>query len=1027
MDSTVATTEPTAESTVESDLKETPPQLLTPKELPEVDIVQLVNNTEDSQPNPEEPHEPTARKEAWVRVIPPPLPFPNIFEFVPRPETNRPITAPGTPEEPVVLSVRPATSERPRSGIQFVEDVVPAIESAPRLPEVPYSTEMLDAQQAEKTYATPLDIPELGWRDVFQLGLSLTYKTLLLRRDISPRCMVLDEDNALDAAAFCPLTGRSISVFAAAGLAFNQSTEDLVIRQKHPAPPVSKPPSPTKRRKPKKSKQRRRSPRKLLVRPVLPPSPRRLRHPRPPVPADPPNKVGNMGAIAIFRALRVNASLRSLALENAGLGDVSMCALAAMLPCNCSLTSLSLRENAIGPMGIQALSEALVDSPDSMLLRLDLSRNRITDSGLESLCFALEENETLVWLDLSWNQLSSMASLRLLASLRENFTLREVAFYGKDLDEDQYCHNIESKYAKDLGAALRQLNPSFAEVALSSATAKLPVDKMKHSRWLCLPDRSLAELDALVIAGLLPLNPKLLTLDLSNNREIERWGVLEILKSIKYCKTLQHVNLANTGLYEEVAELVGDLIASNDTLAIIVMHERTLHVQQLRGKDPVETMAFKVATDHHMDRWILAKCLALNRPTQEMNALRLPKAAAALVVGGGAKLVSVNLSGRTFDMYEVVFLAKKIFHHLQIGRVAMNGCGIESYGGVALADAVRNHASLATLELENNNISSRGGRAMVECVQSNSSLTYLNLSWNKMGNDGAIGFDLALKANKTLLRLDLRGNTLSGVGIRAIAAGLKGNACLQELYLRWNSICPNGAEALAEALTNNKSLRVLDIEHHTMGPRGGLAFAVMLEKNTCLQDLNMKGDDTISDGDATGIGPEAAQKIAVALTEKNKTLTHFSIAQNQIGRDGIVWFSNLVKFNTTLRQLDLSISSMDGKIADRFFDCLSMNKTLIKLNLAHNRISNEGMASCIRALERNRVLQDLNLAHNAITEEPLALLSAKIQSKPGSITLKWLCLIGNTMTHATRRAFVLLAPKLVVELDEAQHRAGMQQ
>jgi NLR family CARD domain-containing protein 3 len=1001
-----------------------------------MDTIQLVPDAEDGSPQSRPPSADTERKQAWARAVPVVAPFPNIFEFIPIPEIPV-LTVDATPTG----SPRPGTTalqiSGPREGIK---DEPPQLSADKREDRLKLS--IVQALEAEKTYPVPTDYTEFGWLQVYQLGICLSYKTMLLRRDVSPRCLVLDEDTSVDARAFRPLLTTACVVLASAGLPWNESTEELVIRQRLPPTP-----QPMKEKKKKNRNRRPRSPaRKYVVLPALRSRGKAKPTPTPSVNASSQssrvsrrrpiesNKIGSDGAIAIFRALRVNTHLRSLTLENAGITDLAMGALGAMLRVNCTLVDLSLRRNRLTHLGIHVLCQAVEESPDSSLLRLDLSRNTIADAGVPALCQMLVENETLVWLDLSWNQLSSTALLSLLRSLKENFVLRELSVFGKDIDEDQYCLNLESRFAREIASALRQVNPSFANIRLSSDQALLPVDKMKSSRWITLPSRELVELDALVIAGLIPLNKRLLTLDLSNNRGIERWAILELLKSIRYCKTLKHVQLANTGLYVEVGEQVGDLVASNATLETITMHDEPLQVQQWRGKDQVDTLQIQVPPTHHFDRWILAKCLLLNRATQELNRLRLPVASVPLLTGAAPTKVSINYSLRKLEPYEVVFLARKVFYHLHIGRVALNGCGIDSFGGVALADGVRNHASLETLEIENNAIGTRGGCAMAECITFNTSLSFLNLSWNSIGNDGVRGFEAGLQVNKALRRLDLRGNALTAAGIVAVANGLHGNACLQELYLRWNTICASGAEALARALTQNKSLRLLDIEHHTMGPRGALAFAAMLRANNRLQELNMKGDDSISDGDATGIGSDAARALALALMEKNRTLTHWCVAQNQIGRDGVAAFSDLVKFGTTLQVLDLSIGEMDGKIAERFFECLSMNKTIVKLNLAHNRVSNEGMLACIRMLDANRVLQELNVAYNAITEEPLALLAAKWQRKKqqsvtkhpagaggataGPLSLKWLCLIGNTMTEKTRRALLTLAPMVTIELDE---------
>lgn len=982
------------------------------------------------------------RRQAWIQVLEPleSAPTPNIFTFV------HPIQTLG--------NAMTGDDDDTRNGFVLKKDSVALsidIElNADDLsvivePGTPIASHVIDidalldaqkldieqANQVEKSYIVPTDLPAFGLLHYFQLGVKLGYTTLCLRRDVSPRILMLDETSPENEHG--TITSGQIHVFAHAGLAFNESTEALIIRQKpsdnttHAHRSTEFPKGRLQKKKKRKKKRKTDLPVELLLRDKLSVDAGKAAEVLDRKRIQDKKKIGNKGAIDIFHALRVNKPLVSLTLQDIGLGDLAMIALGAMLRCNMTLTKLDLQGNCIGPVGIHTLCDALEDIPDSNLLELNLSHNYITDSGMSDLCRAFRENETLVWLDISWNQFSSLALIRLLGALRENFVLRQVAIYGNDLDEDRYCLNIECQYAKLIAAGLRQVNSSFAEIALSSATATIPVDKLKDSRWVELPNRELMEIDAVVISDILPLNRKILTLDLSDNPGITRFGVLEILKTIRFCKTLKMLKLVNTGLFEEAAEQIGELVASNQTLETIVMHEMEIQVQQVRGSQGVEFMKFDIDTRHHFDRWILAKCFLLNRPTQELNKLRLPVATSSSVLIGKKAHISINLSGREFELYEVAFLSKKIFHHLQLARVALNGCKIDSHGGAALADSVRNHASLEILEMENNLLQVSGGKAMIECIQFNSSLTYLNLSWNKIGNDGAVGLGRALQANRSILRLDLRGNEFSAGALSEISKGLARNACLQELYLRWNVICAVGAAALAQALTQNKCLRILDVENQVMGPAGALAFAAMLKQNTTLRELNMKGDDAILDGDAAGIGSDQAKSIALVLTEVNQSLTHLNIGQNAIGKDGVVWFNDLLKFTKSLLVLDLSFSQLESKGSIRFFECLAMNKTLVKLNLAHNRISNEGMTACIKALEANHVLRELNVAHNAITEEPFVLLCHKLELKVLPFALAWLCLTDNIMTERTySRLRSLAGPStLTIELEHVQSSAAL--
>ncbi|KAG3109763.1 hypothetical protein PI124_g8704 [Phytophthora idaei] len=1051
---------------------------------PEASIVELLHHTElvglsdadsqkdaevDNNSGPADDNKSDPRKEAWNHVVDsvPDLQA-SIFAFSSTPASSFiPETSTQTAGIPTINGDSTVAvferKIRPKKRVSFAPDIeegnstvthdhVLLIEDSTERSRLLSVVEQ--SRQLERSYVVPDDIPPFGWWDCFQLGLSLTYTTLCLRRNISSRCLVLDDQQGRRSC----ITATQISVLAHAGLAFNSSSRSLVVQQGQPPPPAKEKP---KRRRSRRSARlgftriatRLRHRKTLnskhkwlakLYRPVklkvkLKVKLRLKRGAKSKDSGDPGNavkinkttkgrdksKIGSYGAIAVFQALRVNSTLLSLRLEYAAIDDVAMSALAAALRVNSTLTHLSLVGNRIGPSGARDLADALEDSPDSMLLDLDLRDNRLGAQGADELGRALRENETLTRCDLSWNQMGPQAVLGLLSALQDNFALRELCVYGRDLAEDgtQYLANLDFDSAKRIVVALRHLNESFALARLSGVRAILPIDKVKTSHWINLADRELVELDGLVVAGLVPQNNMLLSLDMHDNPGLGRTAVLELLTAIKSCATLRDINLSNTGLFPEAGENVGELVALNSTLITIKMHETAISAQQVRGNqrfgEVPQKMDFSVDSKHFLDRWILAKCFAVNRLTQELNELRLPDASrsAKAVVNMATNhkdhrdLVTVNLCGRQLELYEVAFLGKKMLHHLHLGRVALNSCMLDSAAARALADGVRNHSTLHTLELENNPLGPIGGQALAECLASSDALTYLNLSWTQLGDDGVVGFREALIRNKSIERLDLRGNELRVRGVVAIAEGLRRTATLRELHLRWNTVSPAGAEALAVALEVNKSLVLLDIEHHTMGSRGAAAFASMLEINKRLEHLNIGGTDSDDALDAgPGIGSDQAQRIAEVLTNSNRSLQILHIGANRIDANAVARFGELIKFNKTLVALDLSYSGLDATKAPRFFACLSANNTLQRLDLAHNRIGNEGLVACTRALEVNRTLRELNLAYNNMTEEPLAVLAAKLHAPKRQITptLEWLCLTGNNMTERTRRQFLSL-------------------
>ena len=116
-------------------------------------------------------------------------------------------------------------------------------------------------------------------------------------------------------------------------------------------------------------------------------------------------------AASISEALAVNSNMTHLNLSMNRIGDSGAGSLSEALSVNTTLIDLNLSDSTIGDSGARSLSEAL--SVNTTLTHLNLNGNNIGDSGAGSLSKALALNTTLTYLDLTWNDIgdSGIASL----------------------------------------------------------------------------------------------------------------------------------------------------------------------------------------------------------------------------------------------------------------------------------------------------------------------------------------------------------------------------------------------------------------------------------------------------------------------------------------------------------------------------------------------------------------------------------------------------------------------------------------
>ena len=128
-----------------------------------------------------------------------------------------------------------------------------------------------------------------------------------------------------------------------------------------------------------------------------------------------------------------------------------------------------------------------------------------------------------------------------------------------------------------------------------------------------------------------------------------------------------------------------------------------------------------------------------------------------------------------------------------------------------------------------------------------------------------------------------------------LATALGKNTTLRELHLSGNPIGEqvDGVTAVATMLAENKSLTHLWLKDcHISGQYAG-ELAAALCKNSTLQHLNLNRNP---------IGVEGAS----SMSQHNTSLTWLWLSDDSVGEEGVHQLMNGVKYNKTLRELQLS-------------------------------------------------------------------------------------------------------------------------
>jgi len=138
-----------------------------------------------------------------------------------------------------------------------------------------------------------------------------------------------------------------------------------------------------------------------------------------------------------------NPKLESLTLDGNDIGDSGVVTLMKSLANHPQLNNLSLGSNNIGRVGCVALSSMQSCTSGCgwvvpCLVQLDLSYNRIDDTGLEALASSLASSTTLKRLNLSSNTFITSSGLRSLSALlhSENCRLEDLHLESMPIGDD---------------------------------------------------------------------------------------------------------------------------------------------------------------------------------------------------------------------------------------------------------------------------------------------------------------------------------------------------------------------------------------------------------------------------------------------------------------------------------------------------------------------------------------------------------------------------------------------------------------
>ena len=231
--------------------------------------------------------------------------------------------------------------------------------------------------------------------------------------------------------------------------------------------------------------------------------------------------------------------------------------------------------------------------------------------------------------------------------------------------------------------------------------------------------------------------------------------------------------------------------------------------------------------------------------------------------------------------------------------------------------------------------------------------------------EGILALANVIPDMRALLKLDISNNSLYVAGAKALAKALSGNQVMTDLNVACNSLGEerdympdtSGIVALANTIKDMGALSMLSLkDNRLLTAEAGKILSDMLTANTVLKELDLSSNHWF-DGGWKGDGPGFAQQLAVGIKD-NGALSSLSLSKNALlTKDAGKVIGDMLKGNSTLKELDLSSNysfgagATDGPgFAQELADGIKDNGAMTSLNLSGNAICKRGKMDGIKAI-----------------------------------------------------------------------------
>jgi len=329
-------------------------------------------------------------------------------------------------------------------------------------------------------------------------------------------------------------------------------------------------------------------------------------------------------------------------------------------------------------------------------------------------------------------------------------------------------------------------------------------------------------------------------------------GIITVIKSLSTISKLKLINIDNTSLTEEAADVIVQAISSNRGLEQLYL-----------GNSKLRTGGIKVA-----------------KALRGLSRLRI---------------LDLNDSGMNADVADE--LASAVISNSSLEDLRLKSNKLTTRGVVKIAKSLSCISTLKVLNIRHNQVTEEAADALSSAISNNTYMEYLWLSNNNL-QAGVLKILRALETLPKLKALDIENNHIPEGLYDNLASFLQCSNIirnLRTLYFDCSDLHLSGVK-IAEALCHLTSLRILDLSGVNMKSDMADKLADAIPNMTLLEQLWLKNNN---------LGTDGVIKIVQSLSTLT-TLIQLSLAGNQTTEEATDAIVSAIHTNNRLEKLYLS-------------------------------------------------------------------------------------------------------------------------